>query len=34
MTNMSRYLCNPIAVLLKIKMKDRMKVALAFLQKV
>ena len=34
MKNMSRGLCNSISVLLKIKMKDTMKVALAFLPKV
>ena len=34
MKNMSRSLCNSITVLLKIEMKDKMKVVLAFLQKV
>ena len=34
MKNMSRGLCNSITVLLKIKMKDKMKVALTFLSKV
>ena len=34
LNEMSRVLCNFITVLLKIKMKDKMKVALAFLPKV
>ena len=33
MKNISRGLCNSITVLLKGKMKDKMKVALAFLSK-
>ena len=34
MKNMSRGLCNSVTALLKIKMRDKMKVALAFLLKV